>query len=287
MKKLLVLVLCVALTLSLSACSGDFWYPINLLFENKEVVEETEPIEEAGDVEEEEAKETADKADEKEEPTEAKKESEQKKEKENTKKETPNKQVNNRERTGKYRVNYDNTADDYYSFDIEHLDLVDDLEDNLEILKTREDAKEFIRNHIGSMTSLQANGEYLSDEEDKSSIGCYYETDRGDFDLNRTDDDECTVLDYRYNLENNDEFDEAYSEFCEIILNYFNVDLNNIKEFKEVIKDTVTGKLKQDSVMLTIDGFECESWLDVNCGYNEYTETGFLSYTFYAEHFED
>ena len=141
MKKLLALLLCMAMTLSLSACSGDFWYPLNLLFENKATVEQAETSEDAGDVEEEDAKETADKPDEREEDaTEVEKE-EQEKKKEESKKETSNKQVNNRERTGKYKVSYSNTEEDYHSFDIEHLDLVDDLEDDLEILKTKKDTK--------------------------------------------------------------------------------------------------------------------------------------------------
>lgn len=287
MKKLLALLLCMAMTLSLSACSGDFWYPLNLLFENKATVEQAEPSEDAGDVEEEDAKETADKPDEREEDaTEVEKE-EQEKKKEESKKETSNKQVNNRERTGKYKVSYSTTEEDYHSFDIEHLDLVDDLEDDLEMLKTKKDTKEYIRTHIGSMTSLEANGEYWADDEDKNSIACYYETDRGQFNLNRTDDGDCTILDYRYHFEDNKEFDKAYSEFCTIILNYFNVDLREIKELEEVVKDTVTNKSKQKSVMITIDGFECESWLDISCGVSSYNEKGFLSYTFYAEHIED
>ena len=148
MKKLLALLLCMVMTLSLSACSGDFWYPLNLLFENKATVEQAEPSEDAGDVEEEDAKETADKPDEREEDaTEVEKE-EQEKKKEESKKETSNKQVSNRERTGKYKVSYSTTEEDYHSFDIEHLDLVDDLEDDLEMLKTKKDTKEYIRTHI-------------------------------------------------------------------------------------------------------------------------------------------
>ena len=66
-----------------------------------------------------------------------------------------------------------------------------------------------------------------------------------------------------------------------------NVDLREIKELEEVVKDTVTDKSKQKSVMITIDGFECESWLDISCGVSSYNGKGFLSYTFYAEHIED
>lgn len=286
MKKLLALLLCMVMTLSLSACSGDSKHSLNLLFKNKATVEQAEPSEDAGDAEEEDAKETADKHNKREEDaTEVEKE-EQKKKNEESKKETSNKQVSNRERTGKYKVKYSSVGEDYYSFGIEHLDFVDDLEDDLEILKTEKDTKEYIRTHIGSMTSLGTKGEYWEDDEDKNSIDCYYETDRGQFDLKRIGDD-CTILNYRYYFEDTKKFDKEYSEFCTLILNYFNVDLREIKEFEEVVKDTVTNKSKQKTVMLTINGFECESQLDISCGFSPYSEEGFLSYTFYAEHIED
>ena len=272
MKKLLALLVCIVLTASLTACSGSFWYPFNVLFEDSVSVDDIEPTEQPGD-------------------TDGTTVSEDDVEGEYSdieggygEKATAEPQVTETTSTGKYKVVYKFEEPEYFSFDIEHLDLTDSLRGKLSGLSTKEDTKKFIQENIKNISSLGTNGKYWQDSENTKDIGCYYETENGDISLNRNSDGSCTILDYRYNMKNLNDFDKSYSAFCDLVLKHFNINLRNIGEFNAVVKDTVTNKKEQKSVMLSIEGFDCESWLEITCGYNKYGDEGFFSYTLFSEH---